>query len=68
MAETYTLPCVKQGTKGKLLCSTRAHLVLCDSLEGWDGAAGGREVQGGGDMCVPMVDVGRNQHNTVKQS
>ena len=42
--------------------------MLYDSLEGWDGAAGGREVQGGGDMCVPMVDVGRNQHNTVKQS
>ena len=50
--------CVAQGV----------HLVLCDNLEGWDGVAGGREVQEGGDTCTPMVHVGRNQHNTVKQS
>ena len=23
---------------------------------GWDGEEGGREVQGGGDICVPMAD------------
>ena len=27
--------------------------VLCDYLEGWDG---GREVQEGGDICIPMAD------------
>ena len=27
--------------------------MLCDSLDGWDGAGGGREVQEGGDMCIP---------------
>ena len=26
------------------------------SLEGWDGIGGGREVPGGGDMCIPMAD------------
>ena len=31
-------------------------LVLCDNLEGWDGVGGGREVQQGGDLCVPMAD------------
>ena len=31
-------------------------LVLCDNLEGWDGVGGGREVQEGGDMCIPMAD------------
>ena len=31
-------------------------LVLCDSLELGDRAGGGREVQEGGDMCIPMAD------------
>ena len=29
---------------------------LCISLEGWDGAGDGREVQQGGDICIPMAD------------
>ena len=31
-------------------------LVLCDNLEGWDGVGGGREVQEGGDICIPVAD------------
>ena len=30
--------------------------VLSDNLEGWDGMGSGKEVQDGGDMCVPMAD------------
>ena len=30
--------------------------MLCDNLEGWEGAGGGREVQEGGDICIPMAD------------
>ena len=30
--------------------------MFCDNLEGWDGVGGGREVQQGGDLCVPMAD------------
>ena len=30
--------------------------VLCNNLEGWGGEGGGREVQDGGDTCVPMTD------------
>ena len=30
--------------------------MLCDNLEGQDGVGGGRELQEGGDMCIPMVD------------
>ena len=26
------------------------------NLEGWDGERNGREVQKGGDICIPMVD------------
>ena len=29
---------------------------LCINLEGWDGVGDGREVQKGGDICVPMAD------------
>ena len=29
---------------------------LCINLEGWDGAGDVREVQKGGDICIPMAD------------
>ena len=29
---------------------------LCNNLEGWDGEEGGREVQKGGNICIPMAD------------
>ena len=29
---------------------------LCINLEGWDGEGDGREVQQGGDICMPMAD------------
>ena len=29
---------------------------LCISLEGWDWKGNGREVQKGGDICIPMAD------------
>ena len=43
-------------------------LVFSDNLEGWDGVGGAEEVQEGGHMCTPVAaDVGRDQHNIVKQ-
>ena len=29
---------------------------LCLNPEGWDGEGDGREVQNGGDICIPMAD------------
>ena len=29
---------------------------FCINLEGWDAEEDGREVQKGGDKCIPMVD------------
>ena len=29
---------------------------LCINLEEWDGEGDGREVQKGGDICIPMDD------------
>ena len=31
--------------------------MLCDSLEGWDGVGGGREVQEGEDISLPVADL-----------
>ena len=30
--------------------------VLCDNMEGWGVEGDGREVQDGGDKCMPMAD------------
>ena len=30
---------------------------FCINLEGWDGEGGGREVQKGRDLCIPMAEV-----------
>ena len=29
---------------------------LCNNLEGWEGVEGGRKVQEGGEISVPMTD------------
>ena len=29
---------------------------LCINLEGWDGVGEGREVQKGGNICIPMAN------------
>ena len=31
--------------------------MLCDNLQGWNVVGGGREVQEGGDICVPMGEL-----------
>ena len=33
-----------------------SNLEFCDNLEGWDGVEGGREVQEGGNICIPMAN------------
>ena len=30
---------------------------LCINLERWDGVGDGREVQKGGDICIPMAEL-----------
>ena len=33
-----------------------APIWCCDSLEGWDGVRGEREIQQRGDISIPMAD------------
>ena len=55
--ETHTLPYVKQVASGNFLdAAGNSNPVLCDNLEGWNVARGGREVPDGGDIHIPMVD------------
>ena len=37
-------------------CLRELKAGLCNKLEGWDGVGDGREVQEGGDICIPMGD------------
>ena len=56
---------------GNLLCDAgSSNPVLSDKLEGWNGVGSGKEVQDGGDMCVPVADSFSHtaETNTVLQS
>ena len=52
-----TLLYVKQIVNGNLLYVSGNSNGLCINLEGWDGKRNGREVQEGGDICIPMGDL-----------
>ena len=41
---------------GICLCLRKLKQVLCINLEEWDREGDGREVQEGGDICMPMAD------------
>ena len=54
--ETYITIC-KIGSQWEFaVCLRELKLGLCINLEGWDGEGDGREVQKGGDVCIPMAD------------
>ena len=54
--ETY-ITRYKIDSQGEFALCLRKHKQgLCINLEGWDREGRGREVQKGGDICVPMSD------------
>ena len=40
----------------KQKCFVNKFFKSVADLEGWDGEGDGREVQKGGDICIPMAD------------
>ena len=56
--ETYITVCKIDSQEEFALWLRKLKQGLCISLEGWDGAGDGREVQKGGDICVPVADSG----------
>ena len=56
VTQKLKLPYVKQIANGNLLYgSGNSKQGLCINVEGWDGEGDGREVQKGGDICIPMA-------------
>ena len=52
----FTLPYIKDS-QGEFAVWLRKHKQgLCINLEGWKGEGNGREIQKGGDICIPMAD------------
>ena len=56
-SEAYASPQAKLGSQRESpVRPGRSNPALCDSLEEWEGVGGGREVQEGGDMCIPVAN------------
>ena len=55
--QTYTLFAIcKIDSQGEFAVWLRKlKQGLCINLEGWDGEEDGREIQKGGDICIPMA-------------
>ena len=51
-----TLPYVKQIANGNFPFLRKLKQGLYVNVEGWDGDADGRDVQEGGNICIPMAD------------
>ena len=48
---------MQDGQPVGICCVTQgAQSSVCDNLEGWDGVGAGREVQEGGETCIPVAD------------
>ena len=54
--ETYINICKIDSQWEFPVCLRELKQGLCINLERWDGKADGREVQKGGDICMPMVN------------
>ena len=42
--------------------------MLCDNEEGWDGVGGRRDIQEGGDICIPVIHMIHAETNTILYS
>ena len=54
--ETYITVCKTDSQQEFAVWLRKLKQGLCINLEGWDGEGDGREVQKGGDICIPMAD------------
>ena len=55
--ETYITMCKINSQREFAVWLRKLKQGLCINLEGWDGVGDEREVQKGGDICIPMVDL-----------
>ena len=61
--ETYITICKTDSKWEFAVCLRKLKRALCINLEGWDGKGDGREVQNGGDICIPMGEFNSDDHH-----
>ena len=54
--ETYITICKIESQKEFAIWLWKLEQGLCINLVGWDGEGDGREVQRGGDICIPVAE------------
>ena len=54
--ETFITICKIDSQWEFAVCLRELKQGLCINLEGWGGEGDGREVQEGGDICIPLAD------------
>ena len=54
--ETYIARCKIDSQQEFAVCLRKLKQGLCINLEVWNGEEDGREVQKGGDICIPKAD------------
>ena len=54
--ETYITICKIDSQQELAVWLRKLKQGPCINLEGWNGERDGREVQKGGDICIPMAD------------
>ena len=54
--EAYITICKLDSQWEFAVCPRELKQGLCINLAGWDWEGDGREVQEGGDICLPMAD------------
>ena len=54
--ETYITVCKIESQWEFAVWLRKLKQGLCIHLEGWDEAGGGRQIQKGGNICMPMAD------------
>ena len=54
--ETYITICKIESQEEFAVWLRKLKQGLCINLEGWDGEGDGREVQKGGEICIPVTD------------
>ena len=54
--ETYSTTCKIDSQREFAVWLRKLKQGLCINPEGWDGVGDGKEVQKGGDICIPVAD------------
>ena len=66
--ETYITICKMDSRRKFALWLRKLKQGLCINLEEWNEEGDGREVQKGGDICVPMADSREGSGNPLQHS